>query len=180
MNEIKLIKECQNGNESSFNELITIYYPFIYKFILKMVSNIEASKDLTQDVFLKLIRNIDKFDLKRKEKFSTYLITIAKNTCLDYFKINKKEIYNVDIELISNTNINYEKLSNDNIDIILQEIEKLPKEQRLAIKLKYLEDYTIEEIAKTLKEKPQTIKSRLYEARCKLKNKLLRRNDLWD
>lgn len=166
MNEKRLIKECQKGNEEAFNQLISFYYPFVYKFLLKMISNEEAAKDLTQETFIKLIRNIDKYNINKNNKFSTYLITIARNTCLDYIKKNNKIIYMEDINDIITTK------NNDNT--IYEEIDKLTNEQKIAVKLKYIEGYTIEEIALALKEKPQTIKSRLYEARKKLKENIRR------
>lgn len=89
MNEVKLILECQKGEKKAFNELIENYYPYVSKFLRKLTGNEEISQDLVQETFLKLIVNIDKFDVKGKATFSTYLMKIAKNCYLDYLK-NKK------------------------------------------------------------------------------------------
>lgn len=171
LNEIKLIKKCQRGEKEAFNNLITNYYPYVSRFLMKLTANEELIQDLVQETFLKLITNIDKFDTKGTAKFSTYLIKIAKNTYLDYLKKNKKISYQLDIENISDTSFEETMIDKTQISEILKEIDKLPFEQAQAIKLKYLEEYSLKEIANKMKTKPSTIKSRIYEGKEKLKKK---------
>lgn len=173
LNELKVLKQCQNGSKQAFNELIIFYYPFVFKFLLKTTNKDEIAKDLVQETFLKLIKNIDKFDVKGKAKFSTYLITIARNCYLDYLKKETKELQNIAIEEFSdNASSEYNYLKNEDYNNLLNEINKLPKLQREVIKLKYLEGYTLSEIAKIQNTTSNTIKSRLFESRKKLKDKL--------
>ena len=178
MNEIKTIKECQNGNKEAFNNLIKFYYPYVFKYLLKLIGNEDITNDIVQDTFLKLIKNIDKYDIKGKSSFSTYLITIAKNCYLDYLRKNKKYVQIIDIDDISDKLTSVEN-TNINDDLIFDEIDKLPKEQRTAIKLKYLEGYTLREIAKIEQTKPETIKSRIHEGKKKIKKEMKRRKILW-
>lgn len=180
LDEVKVIKQCQKGNKEAFNELITFYYPFILKYLIKLTSNEELANDMLQETFLKLIKNIDKYDINGKASFSTYLITIARNCYLDYIKKNKNYNTIIDIENISDSKYYVDEISaNTDVDIVLSELESLPVEQKIAIKLKYLEGYTLKEIADMQKTKPETIKSRLYEGKKKIKNKLKRRDFLW-
>lgn len=173
MNELKVLKQCQNGNKQAFNELITFYYPFVFKFLLKITSDNGISEDLVQETFFKLIKNIDKFNVKGKAKFSTYLMTIAKNCYLDYLKKETKELQNIDInEFSNNISSKYDYFECEDYNILLKEINKLPKLQMEVIKLKYLEGYTLNEIAKIQNTTSNTIKSRLFESRKKLKDKL--------
>lgn len=180
MNDKKLIKKCQNGDKESFNELIKYYYPIIYKFLIKLTTNKDVTDDLVQETFIKLINKIDKYDINGKASFGTYLITIAKNTYIDYLRKIKKELQEIDIEQIPD-NINFEVSysKKDNYDLLLKEIEKLPINQKEAIKLKYLEGYSLEEIATLQKVESKTIKSRLFEARKKLK-RILKGSDIYD
>ncbi len=172
MNEIKLIIKCQRGDKEAFNELITRYYPYVSKFLIKLTINEELTQDLVQETFLKLITNIDKFDTKGTAKFSTYLMKIAKNTYLDYLKKNKKISYEFEIENIPDVSFE-EKIADENeLDMVLEEIEKLPFEQAQAIKMKYLEQYSLKEIADRMQTEAKTIKSRIYEGKEKLKRKL--------
>ena len=173
MNELKILKQCQNGNKQAFNELITFYYPFVYKFLLKITNKNDVAEDMTQETFLKLIKNIDEFNVKGKAKFSTYLMTIARNCYLDYLKKHNKELQNIDINNIrNNISSEYDYFKNEDYNQLLKEIDKLPKLQREVIKLKYLEGYTLDEIAKIQNTNSNTIKSRLFESRKKLKDKL--------
>lgn len=173
MNELKVLRQCQKGNKQAFNELITFYYPFVFKFLLKITNKNDVAYDLTQETFLKLIKNIDKFRVKGKAKFSTYLITIARNCYLDYLRKYSKELQEVDIlEFSNNISSEYDYFKNEDYNSLLKEINRLPKLQREAIKLKYLEGYTLEEIAKIQNTTSNTIKSRLFESRKKLKDKL--------
>ncbi len=172
MNELKLIRKCQRGEVPAFNELITFYYPFVFKFLLKMSGKKEISEDLTQEVFIKITRNIDHFNVYGKAKFSTYLMQIAKNTYLDYLKVNKKVLQETSFSEVENNIIYTDKYENLNIDKALSEIEKLPFLQKEAIKLKYLEGYTLEEIAKKQGVSSKRVKSRLFEGRKKLREKM--------
>ena len=173
MNEIKVLRQCQNGNKQAFNELITFYYPFASKFLLKITGKSDITEDLVQETFIKLIKNFDKFDIKGKAIFSTYLMTIARNCYLDYLKKYNKELQNVDINGFSNNISNeYDYLKKEDYNTLIKEINRLPKLQKEVIKLKYLEGYTLDEIAKIQNTTGKTIKSRLFESRKKLKDKL--------
>lgn len=173
MNDYKLIKKCQKGEKEAFNELIMFYYPFILKFLTKLTRNKSISEDLVQETFIKPIKNIDKFNIKGKASFSTYLVTIAKNCYIDYLRRNNKELQEIDINnMPDKVSIENDYFRAENYDFILEKINDLPFVQKEAIKLKYLEGYTLDEIAKVQKVESKTIKSRLFEARKKLKEDL--------
>lgn len=173
MNEVKLILECQKGEKKAFNELITNYYPYVSKFLIKLTVNEEISQDLVQETSLKLIVNIDKFDVKGKATFSTYLMKIAKNCYLDYLKKNKKISSEIDIDSLSDSSFIEDKITDENeLNRILTEIDQLPFEQAQAIKMKYLEEYSLKEIAEKMGTEAKTIKSRIHEGKKKLKNKI--------
>ena len=175
LNEIKLIIQCQKGEKEAFNELITIYYPYVSKFLIKLTADEEIAQDLVQETFLKLVMHIDKFDVKGKAMFSTYLMKIAKNCYLDYLKKNKKIASEIDIETISDTISIEDKIAEKNeLDMVLKAIDTLPFEQAQAIKLKYLEEYSLKEIAEKMGTEPKTIKSRIYEGKKKLEKRIKR------
>ena len=70
----------------SLLSLLIMHYTYVSKFLLKITANEIVCQDLTQETFLKLIRNIDKFDVYGKASFATYLMTIAKNCYVDYLR----------------------------------------------------------------------------------------------
>ena len=98
---------------------------------------------------------------------------IAKNCYLDYLKKNKKISSEVDIESLSDSSIIEDKITDENeLNTLLVEIDKLPFEQAQAIKMKYLEEYSLKEIADKMGTEAKTIKSRIHEGKKKLAKKL--------
>ena len=89
MDDIKLIKRCQNGDKEAFQELVKMYHPYVYRFLIRTTGDEQLSQDLTQDTFIKIIRSIEKFDIYGKAKFSTYIITVSKNCYIDYLRKQK-------------------------------------------------------------------------------------------
>ena len=180
MDENKLIRECQKGKKESFNELIIKYYQFVLKFLIKLTENEEISQDLVQETFLKLIKNIEQYDVRRKSSFSIYLKKKTKNTYIDYLRKNQKISSDIDIETLSDSSFIEEKIIDKNeFDIVLKEIEKLPFEQAEAIKLKYMEEYSLKEIAEKMGTKEKTVKNRIHDGKEKIKKKLKKGGGLY-
>ena len=176
MNEKALIKKCQHGDRQAFEDLIRLYYDYVFGFLLKNTADETLSEDLTQETFLKMIRSIEKYDPGGSAGFGTWLITIAKNCYIDHLRRNR--IY---LEDIASLPLADERCVADEVERKLQyeqllaAMETLPPEQALAIRLKYVEDMTLAQIARQLGVPPKTIKSRIHEGTVKLRTKLNRR-----
>ena len=61
MGEKELVKRCQKGDKKAFEELVERFYPYVSGFLLKTTRNSILAEDLTQETFLKMIRNIEKY-----------------------------------------------------------------------------------------------------------------------
>lgn len=173
LDEDTLILLAQKGEKEAFQSLISFYYPYVSKFLRKLCGNETLSEDLTQDTFVKLIRGIDKFNINGNATFSTYVITIAKNCYIDY--IRKKRQITVSLEeqeIASSENPLNTVTDVVQMEEVLQALECLPPEQALAIKLKYLEQRTLQEIALRFHCEPKTIKSRIHNGIVKLRKAL--------
>lgn len=175
MDENELICLAQNGNKEAFQDLIRFYYPYVSKFIHTIVKNDEATcEDLTQETFLKLIRSIERFDRYGKAQFSTYVITIAKRTCFDYFRKNRH--IEVDIEeqweLADPQDIQHQIEKMSDVQKAMELLDTLPDEQAIAIRMKYIESKTLDEIAQELSSQPKTIKSRIHNGMVKLRREM--------
>lgn len=171
-----LIKEILKGNESAMEILVKRYYDLVHSYIYRTTNDYNIAYDITQDVFIKMMKSIDKYNLE-DGKFKNWLLKIAVNTTKDYFKSKtyKQRIENYDIE-----NHEIEDKSNV-IDIISKKeesikikeaVEKLPNLQREAIFLKYYNDLKIKEISKITGDNENTIKSRLFNGVKNLKKLL--------
>ena len=173
LNEKQLIKKCQQGEKSAFEEIIRMYYPYVSGFLLKASGNITLSEDLTQDTFLKMIRNIEKYEINGNACFGTWIVAIAKNCYIDYLRHNHVYIDNIDdLQIDSNSDISNEICNKLQYEEALQAIEQLPPEQGIAIRLKYEESMTLDEIAKQFGVPSKTIKSRIHDGTEKLRKKL--------
>jgi len=174
MEDRELIYRCQNGDKAAFQELIGKYHPYVFKFLIKAAENKQLAEDLTQETFIKIIRNIDKFDVDGKAKFSTYAITVSKNSYIDYLRNQKKFFKGGTIEDFTSVEIavpGFEESVVDRIYVndIMGQIENLTDEQKIVVKLKYIEGLTLKEIGKKLDLEPKTIKSRIHNATTKLR-----------
>ena len=173
MNEKALIEKCQRGDRQAFDELIRLYYDYVSAFLLKTTADEMLTEDLTQETFLKMIRHIEKFDPGGRAAFGTWLITIAKNCYIDHLRRNR--IYLEDIESLpieDTQNVADEVERRLQYEQAMKVLETLPPEQALAIRLKYVEDMTLAQIAERFGVQPKTIKSRIHDGTVKLRKKL--------
>ncbi|MDP4117842.1 MAG: sigma-70 family RNA polymerase sigma factor [Bacillota bacterium] len=170
MDEISLVISAQKGEKEAFQSLVAYYYPYVSKFLLKMCEDVTISEDLTQDTFLKLIRGIDRFDIYGKASFTTWVMTIAKNCYIDYLRRNKQEILSLEEhEAASQSNVQDMVLGRIQAEEMLKVLETLPTEQAVAIKLKYMEQQSLQEIAYQLSCETKTVKSRIHNGMVKIR-----------
>lgn len=172
----KLIKEILKGNESAMEVLVKRYYDMVHSFVYRNVNDYNIAYDITQESFIKMIKNIDKYKLK-DGNFKSWLLKIALNTTKDYFKskVYNQRKRNDDIsnyEIQDNTNV-IDILSKKEEAIKIKEaLDSLPKIQKEALILKYYNDLKIKEISDTTGENENTIKSRLFNGVKNLKKLL--------
>ena len=88
MDEKKLIQKAKAGDNKAFEELIEEHFKKIYNIAYRMTGNPDDASDMTQEVMIKLFRNIGSF--KGDSKFSTWVYRVATNTCLDELKKQKR------------------------------------------------------------------------------------------
>ena len=172
MNEKMLIGKCQRGDRQAFDRLIRLYYDYVFGFLLKATADETLCEDLTQETFLKMIKNIEKFR-PGGAAFGTWLITIAKNCYIDHLRKNRIPFEDVtEIQLSDGEDVAGRVEQKLRCEELLAAAESLPPEQGLAIRLKYAEGLTLQEIAERFGVQPQTVKSRIHEGTVKLRKKL--------
>ena len=80
MDELRLIKKIQrNGDRAAADELVRHYYDEIYGFVRKQVSNADIALELTQEIFISMLKTIGLYDIKRGAGFRTWMYRIATN-----------------------------------------------------------------------------------------------------
>jgi RNA polymerase sigma-70 factor (ECF subfamily) len=132
-----------------FNLLMRAYQQRVYWHVRKMVIDHDDADDLTQEIFIKIFRYIDKF--REDSQFYTWIYRIATNECLSYLQRKKRKFFlpirDVSAEL-SNKIDNASHITGEEIQIKLQKaLLKLPDKQRLVFNMKYFDDMAYEQIS---------------------------------
>ncbi|MFA5936606.1 MAG: RNA polymerase sigma factor [Candidatus Paceibacterota bacterium] len=170
-----------HNDRDSLKELILKYTPQIYNFTRHFVGVNEAD-DITQDVFIKVWKNLRKFD-SEKASFKTWIFTIAKNTATDFLRKRKSILFS-DIQINEEDESFSENIPDENLlpdealqklqdSILLNKIlEKLPIHYKTILILHYQEEMTFDEIGKILNKPLNTVKSYHHRAILELRKML--------
>ena len=148
----------------------------LIKAIIKKITG-SYNDDIEQEVYIKTWKNIDNY--KESGKLKSWIATITANVCKDYFKSSsyKQNLREVrDENVLENKAVlaSQEKIvdAKKRQKIILKAVDELPYKMRKVVVLFEFEDFSISEIAKKLGEPEGTVKSRLFNARKVLAEKL--------
>lgn len=159
-----------------FDELYERYKADVYRFLLKLCRNDHALADeLTQEVFLKVYLNLDKF--RGDSQFKTWLFTIAKNTFLS--AVSKPQLDQVDLEvldLLADGRDTVQQLEQvELMERVLEQVFDLPETMRLVFIARVYTDDSYEQIAGDLGISLSSSKVLMYRARQQLKKRLKER-----
>jgi len=180
--DIQFIAKFNAGDAKSLEFLIQKYLKSIYNFFYRHLNNSQDAEDLTQQTFLKTWKNLDKFDTRLN--FKVWLFSIAHNSLIDFFKKKKTipfseftddEDNNPVIENIQDPEPLPSQLFCDpNLAQKLETaLEKIPSKYKEILLLRYFEEFSFNEIAQTLKEPLNTIKSRHRRALERIRKEIL-------
>jgi len=180
-----LIRRFKKGDEESFKELVERYQSRVYSIVLAMVGDKNDADDICQDIFVRVYRFLHQF--KEKSKFFTWLYRLTINTCINAQNGRKRKLETLSL---SNpigekedpllTKIPQETVKSS-IDVLKNKelglkikaaIDSLSDELKEVFILREMEDLSYKELAKVFQCSEGTIKSRLFRAREKLKEKL--------
>lgn len=158
--DILLIDEFKNGNSEAFGEIYNRYFKKVVRQLKVLLKgDVEKAEDLASDVFLKVIKNIDKY---KHEKLSSWIHTMARNVFLDSLRLvkekeNKKTI-SIDVQLeFHNGSKSLFQLSDSNIEIeenekeinskLLKALNSLKESDLKLIDLRFYQGLNYKEIA---------------------------------
>lgn len=141
------------------------YGEMLYRIAFVYLGNPDDTEDVLQDVFIALLYNAPEFKSKEHEK--AWLIRITQNKCINFLKSSGRKSLPFDELKLPTYSENHE----EKIDVV-KNILSLPPKYKTAVILHYYNDYSVEEIAKTLKIGKSAVKMRLKRAREILKIEL--------
>lgn len=175
LNEIPLHKlqevlsHAQSGKEEALTQLYNHYHERLYRFIYYRVSHKEVAEDLTEEVFVKLFRNLK--NLQQSAAFEGWLYQIARNRVIDYYRSKKSTVPLEEVENTLEYDTNIVDIVNlqTNQKILIKILKELGAEQQMVIKLKFMEDLDNEAIAQIMNKKEGAIRVIQHRAITKLK-----------
>ena len=174
-----LIKQFQNGDRHSYNELVYRYKDRIINFLYRFMHDIDSAEDLAQETFLKVY--IKKDSYKEISKFSTWLYTIAANLAkTELRKIKRRKTFAISEISLSDREHNYfidntnkGKLDDNENKIVHESIFELEQDFRTIIILREMQELSYENISKILRLPLGTVKSRINRGKLKLREILI-------
>lgn len=174
--EKQLIEAYLNGDYKSLELLVRQYLGPIYGFVYKQVGNAQDAEDITQEVFIKVWKNINKFD--GNKSFKSWIFSIARNSIIDFIRKNrlasgeKKSIPFSNFENEEGNNILDGMLIDAGLlpdeiyeqketkSMISKAMGKLSTKYQSVLSLYYEKEFNFREIAQMLGEPIDTVKSR--------------------
>ena len=162
LNESELLELLRRQDRKAFNYLYDNYSDALYGVILKVVRTEETAQALLQEIFVKIWKNIAQYDSSKGRLF-TWMLNIARNTSIDYLRVNRLEIQDIDtaVYTVEQGQSIYEEINNNELKEV---VSQLKPEQQTLIEMVYWGGYTHEEAAQRLDMPLGTVKTRVRSA----------------
>jgi RNA polymerase sigma-70 factor (ECF subfamily) len=172
-NDQALLERYRNGDRAAFTELVVRYQRPLYNAAFWILRSVEDANDITQIVFLKVAEQLDDYD--PQYKFFSWIYRIAVNESLNLLRRNKREeALDDDVELPGSERSNPESQFGE-AEVsrrIRGALMILPTNDRIVLSLRHFSECSYQEIGQILDLDEKTVKSRLYEARHRLRDVL--------
>ncbi len=152
----KLVTAFFDGDNTAFDTLLKRHQQRVFTYILNIVKNKDVADDIFQETFVKAITTIKQGRYTESGKFSAWLMRIAHNIIIDYFRQEKSE-NTMSADQEETDVLNRRDLSEENIEDILvtsqihtdvrRIMESLPEAQREVLDMRFYRDMSFKEIA---------------------------------
>lgn len=165
--EIGWIEQSLNGEQVAFGRLMERYTGAVFGLSYRMLGNPQDAEDATQEIFLRAYSRLDSFD--RTRKFSTWLLSIASNYCIDRLRRRRYNWMTLDDVAfwLPSDRPGPERivLDQERRALVQDALQRLPENYRLVAVLRYMNDLSYDEISQVTGLPESTIKTRLHRAR---------------
>jgi RNA polymerase sigma-70 factor (ECF subfamily) len=162
----RLVELSLEGDDIAFEYLFNRYSEAIRRLLLHRSTSVEDTEDLLQETFIKVYVNLQRYS--SEYTFGQWIYTIARNTHID-FERRRQEDLSIDERFsapVASTPSPEENLINlQQRSQIENYINNLPEQYRTLFTMRFLEDYSYEEIAEKLRLPMGTVKTQIHRAR---------------
>ena len=163
----KLIESAKKGDAEAFGKLYDLYIDKIYGYVFYKVGHEEEAKDLTENIFLKVLEKI-RYYRGGEGSFSVWLFTIARNTVINYYRDRSRaqtiSLENTEEKQGKETSPEEAVLKEDSARLIHQAISQLTEEQQQVIILRFFSNLSNREIGKVIGKSEGAVKSLQHRA----------------
>lgn len=180
-----LVQQYIDGKEAALGVLVHRHKASVYKYILYLVKDKAQAEDIFQDTFFKVVNKLRKGEYQFNGKFASWVISIAKNKCMDYFRENKKmptvskiknkkgeytDIFNVSkvkAAVVDNSSMKSHTRIESTREVkaeLKKLINRLPKEQREVLMMRHYYDMSFQEISERMNVNVNTSLGRMRYA----------------
>ncbi|OWA37894.1 hypothetical protein B9G55_02245 [Saccharibacillus sp. O16] len=176
-NESKLIRRVQrSGDRAAADELVSHYYREIYIFVYRQLLHRENALDLTQDIFVNMLRSIGSFE-GRRSSLRTWLYRIASNRVIDHFRSSghqrsKQTDPLEEVELAAEGDFTLELERREQAEEVIRLLEEFEPRAQQILRLKLFAERTFIDIAQILELPESTVKGSYYTSIRKIRSRL--------
>lgn len=172
MIEQQLIRSAQSGDRDALITLLREIETHVYRTAYYILGNEQDAMDAAQEALIRIYTKINSYE--EKAMFKTWVQRIVTNICIDKFRRTKATVSIDEHNMVfsAESNVEDEIMSAYIAKDIQDAIEKLPDHHRAVIVLRYLQDFSYNEIADSLDLPLNTVKSYLFRARQQLQSLL--------
>ena len=155
LSDQELIQNYLNGDNASFEILLTRHKSRVFAFIMSKIKNRDLSEDIFQDTFIKVINSLQKGKYNEEGKFLPWMMRIAHNLVIDHFrkdakmrKVRPTDEFDI-FDVLDDGNKNQEEaMMQTQVHADLKVlIEQLPEDQKEVLKMRYFEDLSFKQIS---------------------------------
>ena len=169
--EADLVQRCLGGDAAAWDSLVRTYWRRVFNIAYKFVARYDEAEDLTQEIFVKLLKALDTYD--RRASFDTWLTRVTRNLCIDRYRRRRREearhIGDLDLDALQLDDLvsspDAALAQRDDVAIVRRALVKLPAAYRDAVALRDIHELSYEEIAQRLQLPEGTVKSRINRGR---------------
>lgn len=170
---MQFLKESSNNTELAFREIYNRYASTVHAYCMRVFNNPEQSEDVFQETFIRFyqsvtkVKNEDTIELVKNFNVPGFLITIARNYCLNLKRKEKKEVSVENYDYFEFEHHGYER--KELLELIKTALELLEFDYREAFVLREYSGLSYEEIAESTKTSTANAKARVFRAKLKIK-----------
>ncbi len=166
LTDAELIRRCQENDSSAVNELYRRYREKVYRIACRIVLDHDDALDVTQDVFIHVLKGIAAF--RFQSSFSTWVTRVTVNVSIDWIR-KRRRMKSVAFQPVELDGVETVAVKNDQAERVHDAFKLLDPEQRSCIILREIEGASYQEIADALGCSIGTVRSRIHRARGHLK-----------